>query len=242
MLIIPAIDLRNDRCVRLSQGDFSREKVYSSDPVEVAFSFRDAGAELIHIVDLDGARTGKPCSIKSIKDLVEKTGVPLEVGGGIRSYEAARQYLESGVTRIILGTAAYRDKKLLEKLCSDFPGRIVVGIDASKGKVAVEGWEESSAKSVEEFIAEMEIFSPCAFICTDISRDGMLTGPNLSFMEEILSLTSIPIVASGGVSSIDDIRKLDSLGNGALEGVIVGKAIYEGKVDLKEAIELAGQG
>ena len=144
MLIIPAIDLRNDRCVRLSQGDFSREKVYSSDPLEVASSFKDAGAELIHIVDLDGARTGKPCSIKSIEALVANAGVSLEVGGGIRNYETACQYLESGVKRIILGTSAYRDKELLGRLCEDYHGRIVVGIDASKGKVAVEGWEENS--------------------------------------------------------------------------------------------------
>ncbi len=236
MLIIPAIDLRNDKCVRLSQGDFSREKVYSASPLDVALSFRDAGAGLIHIVDLDGARTGKPCSIDSIGKLVDSAGVALEVGGGIRSYEMAKQYLDMGVERVILGTAAYRDRDMLKRLCDDFPGRIVVGIDASRGKVALQGWEESSEMDVDDFVAEMEKYNPRAFICTDISRDGMLTGPNVDFMKSILDATSVPVVASGGVSSIEDIVKLNILDNGALEGVIVGKAIYEGNVDLKEAI------
>ncbi|RMF92829.1 MAG: 1-(5-phosphoribosyl)-5-[(5-phosphoribosylamino)methylideneamino]imidazole-4-carboxamide isomerase [Candidatus Schekmanbacteria bacterium] len=238
MLIIPAIDLRNGKCVRLIQGDFSKEKVYSNDPFEVAESFKEAGAKLIHIVDLDGARTGKPCSLKTIETLIKKGKAALEVGGGIRDYETAKLYLDLGVKRIILGTAAYKDKDLLAKLCQDFPGRVVVGIDALKGKVAVEGWEKDSATDVEDFIKEMERFNPCAFICTDISKDGMLKGPNLSFMEKILALTSIPIVASGGVSTLEDIKKLNSLKNGKLEGVIIGKAIYEGKINLREAIEI----
>ncbi|MBI5375900.1 MAG: 1-(5-phosphoribosyl)-5-[(5-phosphoribosylamino)methylideneamino]imidazole-4-carboxamide isomerase [Candidatus Schekmanbacteria bacterium] len=238
MLIIPAIDLRGEKCVRLIQGDFSREKVYSSDPVDIAMKFKECGAKLIHVVDLDGARTGAPGNLKSIERLLHEITVPIEVGGGIRTYEVAKGYVEMGVKRIILGTAAIKNRALLEKLCTDFPGKIVVGIDTMKGKIAIEGWEKDTGVDLEKFIKEINALKPSAIICTDISRDGMLTGPNISFMENILGISEIPVVASGGVSRLEDLVKLVAVRNGAIEGVIVGKAIYEGQIDLKEAIKV----
>ena len=238
MIIIPAIDLKAGQVVRLEQGRMDRDKVYSSDPAQVAKTFAKAGAELIHVVDLDGAFQKKPVNVAAVEAILKATSVPIEVGGGIRDLETIAFYLDRGVSRVILGTAAHRNPDLVRQAGEKFPGRIVVGIDAREGKVAVEGWAETTSVSAEELARRYAGLGVRALIFTDIARDGMLTGPATASTRRLMKAVNIPVIASGGVKNLEHIRELLPLAQAGLEGVITGRAIYEGTLDLAQAIAL----
>jgi phosphoribosylformimino-5-aminoimidazole carboxamide ribotide isomerase len=237
MIIIPAIDLRREKVVRLFQGRYDIEKDYQLSPFSVAEQFEKAGAKLIHLVDLDAARTGKPIHRDLILKLAKEVKAEIEVGGGIRTIETISDYLENGVSRVILGTAAHRDPNLVEQALKKFPKRIVIGIDAKEGKVAISGWEEKTGISALELAKRYDCPEVRAIIYTEIERDGTLKGPALEPMGKILKAIKVPVIASGGVSSINDLLLLKKYEQDGLEGVIVGKAIYEKKINLKEAIQ-----
>lgn len=234
MLVIPAIDLRGGKCVRLYKGRYEDETVYSDDPGSQAKQFEDDGAELIHVVDLDGARAGRPSNEKAIREIIKSISIPIELGGGIRDMDTIKATLDMGVGRVILGTVAYSNPDLVIEAAERFPDSIVVGIDAHDGKtIAVKGWAEDTGMSAIELAKKFEPYPIVAVIYTDISRDGTLKGPNVEAMSEMADAVSTNVIASGGVSSIDDIIKLMST---PVAGVITGKALYEGKLSLKEAI------
>ncbi|MFN3681601.1 MAG: 1-(5-phosphoribosyl)-5-[(5-phosphoribosylamino)methylideneamino]imidazole-4-carboxamide isomerase [Nitrospira sp.] len=235
MLVIPAIDLKDGRCVRLRQGDLAAETVYSDDPVAVARKWEEQGARLIHVVDLNGAVEGRPRNLAQIEAIVKAVHVVVQVGGGIRSIETVRQYLRSGVTRVVLGTAALLDRAFLGQACQEFPGRILLGLDARDGKVAVKGWTAVSDVSAVAVLKEMAGYAIRAVIYTDIARDGMLSGPNLAALEEVVACSSFPVIASGGISRIDDLLALRALGP-RVEGAIVGKALYDGTMDYRAIV------
>lgn len=241
MLLIPAIDLRGGQIVRLYQGRFDQEKQYQLSPLEVAKSFAEAGVSIIHIVDLDGARQGTPAHKDLILELAQKVPAKLEVGGGIRSMDSIREYLDGGVSRIIFGTLVHRDQKLVEEALKNFPKKIAIGIDAHKGRVAVSGWEEKTSIDAVEMAKKYNRWEVRAIIYTEIERDGTLEGPSLSGVEEILQNVEVPVIASGGVSSMEDLKKLKPLEKEGLEGVIVGKAVYENRIDLKAAVEFLAE-
>ncbi|MEE9584036.1 MAG: 1-(5-phosphoribosyl)-5-[(5-phosphoribosylamino)methylideneamino]imidazole-4-carboxamide isomerase [Candidatus Brocadiales bacterium] len=236
MLIIPAVDIRGGRCVRLTRGRFEEETVYFTDPVEPALKWQQEGAEYLHVVDLDGALEGEPKNLESLRRIVEAVDIPIQFGGGIRTFETARQVLDMGVDRIILGTKAIDSPELIKTLCAGFPGRIAVGLDQRDGKVAVKGWVESSELSFIDAAKQVEVFGPRALIFTDISRDGMLQGPNIGLLKELLGAVNVPVVVSGGVTTLDDIKALMGL---SVEGAIIGKALYTGAVSLSRAIEVS---
>jgi phosphoribosylformimino-5-aminoimidazole carboxamide ribotide isomerase len=236
MIIYPAIDIKNGKCVRLLQGSFDKQTVYSDDIVGTAKRWLTMGAEYLHVVDLDGARTGEQTNLHLIMEIVKAVGIPVQTGGGIRSAEAACKVLEAGISRVILGTAAVNDPKQVEKAISLYGGRIVVGIDAKDGKASVEGWENTSNTDAVELAKSMETIGVRTIIYTDISRDGMLSGPNLAAMEKMKKSVGIEVIASGGVKSIEDVVSLKEIG---MDGVIIGKALYTGDVDLGEAIKAA---
>ncbi len=237
MLVIPAIDLKDGQCVRLLQGKREEVTTYSDDPVQTAKRWVHEGAELIHIVDLDGAFTGDQKNIGNIKRIREAVEVKLQVGGGIRDMERIYHLLSIGVDRVILGTAAIKTPELLRKACERFYGKIFVGIDAKNGRVAIKGWEEVTEERAKEVAIGVQDSGASGIIYTDILRDGMLTGPNLKATEEIAESVNVPVIASGGVSSLKDIRNLMNIKG--LYGVITGKAIYTGAIDLREAIKLS---
>ncbi len=239
MLIIPAIDLRNGKCVRLSQGRAEAETVYSVDPVAMAIRWQSEGAKLLHLVDLDGAFSGSPKNLPVIQEIIRAIEIPTELGGGIRDIERIEQMLEIGVWRTILGTAALKNPALVKDACAKFGERIAVGIDAKDGMVATRGWLDVSAKSAVLFAKEMEERGVKTIIYTDIKRDGMLTGPNVEFTGQLAEAVNVDVIASGGVSSLEDIKKLKSLEPLGVVGAITGRAIYTGNLDLKEAISLA---
>ncbi len=239
MKIIPAIDLKEGQCVRLLQGKKDEVTVYSDDPGSTAKKWVDCGAEIIHIVDLDGAFTGTQKNISGIEKIRKAVDVTLELGGGIRDMERIRFLTDLGIDRIIIGTAAIENPELLKNACREFPGRVFVGIDTKDGMVAVKGWEEITQKKAIDLSLEMEKIGVAGIIYTDIRRDGMLTGPNIEATREISEAVTIPVIASGGISGMDDIRNLLEI-NG-LYGAITGKAIYSGAIDLREAIELSNQ-
>jgi phosphoribosylformimino-5-aminoimidazole carboxamide ribotide isomerase len=239
MEIIPAIDLKDGRCVRLRQGDMETETVYSVDPVAVAVQWQDLGANLIHLVDLNGAVEGHPRNVSEIHSIVTKVSPKVQVGGGIRTIESIRRYLSMGVWRVVLGTAALRDRALLDQACRGFPDRIVLGLDAKDGKVAVQGWTSVANISAAELLQELAGYPLAAVVYTDIAKDGMLTGPNLPGLRAVLEHCVFPIIASGGISRLDDIRAIRGLGP-RVQGAIVGKALYDGKFTLPEAIRAAG--
>jgi len=236
MIVIPAIDLKGGKCVRLLQGRAEDETVYSDDPVATALKWQGLGAELIHMVDLDGAFTGEQKNIEAIKAVRKGTDIALELGGGIRDLDRIAMLLDIGIDRVILGTVAAEKPELVSEASKKFPGRVLVGIDAKEGKVAVKGWTEVTGHDAAAFAMEMESRGAAGIIYTDISRDGMLTGPNIEATANIVRSVGIPVIASGGVSSIDDIRNL--LGIGGVWGAITGKAIYSGSLELAEAIAL----
>ena len=236
MLIFPAIDLYDKKAVRLYKGDYAQMTVYSENPLEVAKSFKAAGAEYIHMVDLEGAKDGTTPNFDIVASVAKESGLKVEIGGGIRDEETVRRYLDAGVMRVILGTAALNDPEFLESVCKKYGERIAVGADLKDGQVAVKGWLETSDVSGIEFLEKMEALGVKTIICTDISRDGAMRGTNRELYKELSEKFSMDIVASGGVSTIDDIKALCEMN---LYGAIVGKAIYTGDIDLKEAIEVA---
>ena len=234
MEVIPAIDLRGGRCVRLHQGDFGRETVFSDDPVAMALQWQEQGGPRLHVVDLDGAATGEPAHLQVISAIVAALDIPVQVGGGIRSASVARAWLETGVERVVIGTAAVRDPGMVQDVCNEHRSeRVVVSIDARDGMVALQGWMEASEVSVLELAHRMRGLGVQRLLYTDISRDGMLTGPDLATNAQLVSETGMAVLASGGVSSVEDIRGLAPVG---VEGVIVGRALYTGAVSLPEAV------
>lgn len=239
MEIIPAIDLKGGKCVRLEQGDINRDTIFSADPVAIAKKWEACGATRLHLVDLDGAFRGKPANRDTIENIVDSIAIPVQLGGGIRDIETIDDYLAMGVDRIILGTVAQKNPKFVIKACDIYHDRIVVGIDAKNGKVAVKGWVEITSSLAIDLAAKYENYGVAAIIYTDISKDGMMQGPNIEATRELARAVDIPVIASGGVSSIDDIGALLPLEKDGVEGVITGKAIYSGSLDLREAIRLA---
>lgn len=242
MDVIPAIDLLEGRCVRLYQGDYDRADVFNEDPVAVAKEWVNQGATRLHLVDLDGAKAGEPRNLNSIEAIARSVSVPVQVGGGLRTYASVANLLSLGVDRPILGTVAVENPQLVEQLCQEFPGQIAVGIDARDGKVATRGWLETSEVLATVLAQQMAQLGVATIIYTDIHRDGTLSGPNLPALRELASAIAIPIIASGGVSSLTDLLSLLSLEPIGVTGVIVGRALYTGDVSLKEAVQAIGPG
>lgn len=238
MLIFPAIDLREGRVVRLTEGDYDQMTVYDTDPLSAAEAFRNAGAEYLHVVDLDAARDGGQKNFSVIEKLAKESGLRLEVGGGARSEESARRYLDAGVFRVIIGSAAVENPALMEKLASLYPGRIAAGVDAKDGFVAIHGWRTVTDIPAFDFVKKLPSQGVDTVIYTDISRDGKLMGPNLAAYERIKEIAGLRVVASGGVSTIENVNALAKMN---LYAAIIGKALYAGKIDLKQAIA-AGKG
>jgi phosphoribosylformimino-5-aminoimidazole carboxamide ribotide isomerase len=238
MIVIPAIDLKDGRCVRLEQGLMERDTVFCDSPAQQAREWQEQGAELLHIVDLNGAFAGEPKNRGSIEEIVRNITIPAQLGGGIRDLPTIAAYLELGISRVILGTAAQRNPELVREACRLFPGRRVVGIDARNGMVAVQGWAEVTGVAAVEMARKFEGFGVSAIIYTDIARDGMLGGPNLDATRELAESVRIPVIASGGVSRLQDIEDLMAIEQSGVVGVITGKAIYTGAIRLTEAIEL----
>lgn len=235
MRLYPAIDIIGGQCVRLTQGDYTQKTTFSEDPLAVALRWQEEGGEFLHLVDLDGAKEGTMPNLETVCKIAESLSIPVEIGGGIRDMRAVRAYLERGVRRVILGTAAIEHPDFVKEAVAAWGDRIVVGIDAKDGMVAVKGWQEVSSVSALQLAKEMERIGVSTLIYTDIATDGMLQGPNLSAMREMADAVSMDVVASGGVASVDDIRRLKTTG---VEGVIVGKALYIGAVNLQEAVSV----
>ncbi len=241
MIILPAIDLKEGRCVRLEQGLMDKDTVYSDDPAAQALTWQEQGGELLHIVDLDGAFAGVPKNKDAIRTILDAIDIPSELGGGIRDMQTIEAYLALGISRVILGTVAKENPALVEEACKKFPGQIVVGIDAMNGLVAVRGWADVTEKLATEMAKEMEGFGVEALIYTDIARDGMMQGPNIEATQALAESINIPVIASGGLSTLDDIRRLIAIESSGVTGVIAGKAIYSGAIDLREAVALTKQ-
>jgi phosphoribosylformimino-5-aminoimidazole carboxamide ribotide isomerase len=242
LIIIPAVDLKEGRCVRLSQGRMEQESVYSEHPVEMAKHWESKGAERLHVVDLNGAVMGKPIHHSLIKEITQSLRIPIEVGGGIREIATIEDYLSSGVRWVILGTAAFQNRSFVEEACRQFPERVILGIDARGGKVAIQGWNEVVSLDAIDLAKHFEGKGLSAIIFTDIERDGMSTGLNFESTRRLSTSTSVPVIASGGVSRIEDIEHLLELESEGIIGVIVGRALYTGSLDLKEAIQLTQKG
>ncbi|MCI0502799.1 MAG: 1-(5-phosphoribosyl)-5-[(5-phosphoribosylamino)methylideneamino]imidazole-4-carboxamide isomerase [Fusobacteria bacterium] len=237
MLIVPAIDMLNGECIRLYKGDYKQVTVYG-DPVEIALKWQSIGAKLLHLVDLDGAEAGNPKNLEVVKKLVEVLDIPVELGGGIRSMETIRMYLDLGVSRVILGTAAVENKALVACAAAVYGEKIVVGIDAVGGMVKTKGWLEDTKLSAVDLAHEMRELGISRIIYTDIDRDGTLAGPNLQETENIARESNLRITASGGMSSLKDVKNVLKLEQYGVDEVILGKSIYEGKIDLSEALRL----
>lgn len=235
MIILPAVDLLGGKCVRLLKGDYDKVTVYNDDPLSQAWEFKEAGAQWIHVVDLDAARTGVPTNHAIIRQIAEKTGLKVDTGGGIRNMDTLRRWIEDyGVSRCVLGTAAVRDRAFTENALELYGDKIAIGIDAKDGEVAVDGWTEGSGLDAVEFALIMKSIGAETIVFTDIARDGMLTGPAVSSSKLMVESTGLDVIASGGIGSNEDIDKVRTTG---CAGVIVGKAIYEGKVDLKACLQ-----
>jgi phosphoribosylformimino-5-aminoimidazole carboxamide ribotide isomerase len=236
MIVIPAIDIKDGKCVRLLQGKKEAVTVYSDNPVSMAKRWEGLGAELLHVVDLDGAFTGEQKNFEIVAAIRKAISIPMQAGGGIRDMGVIEKLIKLGINRVIIGTSAAVKPDMIKKACDKFQGKVFIGIDAKDGKVAVKGWEEMTEFNAIEFAEKMVKSGAAGIIYTDIARDGMLSGPNLDAMSKMVKALKIPVIASGGVSSIDDIKNLMQIKN--LWGVITGKAIYEGSLDLKEAIKI----
>ena len=237
MQLIPAVDIKGGKCVRLTRGQADLETVYSEDPVAMACHWDEMGAKTIHVVDLDGAFNGKPTNFPLVKDIINSSSINIQVGGGLRTMEAIERYIDLGAARVVLGTTAFKDPSLVREAAKRFPGKIIVGIDSRDGKVAIEGWVELLDKKAAEFTHTFESMGIFGFIFTDINRDGMLKGPNLRSIYEFASSTHLPVIASGGVSKIDDISALLTLGPVGVNGVILGKSLYDKTVDFAQAMK-----
>jgi phosphoribosylformimino-5-aminoimidazole carboxamide ribotide isomerase len=239
MLVIPAIDLKAGKCVRLKQGRMSEETLYSESPARTAMIWYEQGARRLHLVDLDGAVGGKPANSHAIRQVIESVPIPIELGGGIRNMETLEAYFELGVTWAVLGTVAIKDPSFVEKACAAFPGRIILAVDAVKNSVAVEGWTESTGMRATDLARRFQGKGIAAIIYTDIERDGMSTGPNLIATEDFARSLETPVIASGGISGIEDVKKIAALAQAGVMGMITGRALYEGTLDLKEALRVA---
>ncbi len=237
MLLIPAIDLKDGKCVRLRQGEMSQVTRYSDDPVGMAEHWQNLGASYLHIVDLDGAVEGSPKHLPQIEAIVSKLTIPIQVGGGIRNVDTVQTYLACGVNRVVVGTAALQDTKFLHAIAHEYPQKILVGIDVKNGLVAVHGWTTVSTLTALEVFDSMKGLPLGGIVFTDISRDGMLEGPNIQALQEAAEASPVPIIASGGVTALEDIKAIQQIG-GNISGVIIGKALYEGALDLKAALAL----
>ena len=242
MLLIPAIDLKDGRCVRLKQGNLEDETVFSEDPAEVARHWLELGAERIHLVDLNGAVTGKPQNAPTIKAIVEAVGseVPVQLGGGIRSLETIERYLDSGISYVVIGTAAVKSPGFLHDACNAFPGQVIVGLDARDGKVATDGWSKLTRHAVIDLARKFEGYGIEGIIYTDIGRDGMLTGVNIEATVRLAQAVGVPVYASGGVHGLEDIDKLLAVESEGIQGVILGRSLYEGTLDFVAALERTG--
>lgn len=239
MIVIPAVDIKEGKCVRLLQGDFEKVTVYSASPVEAALRWQEQGAERIHIVDLDGSRSGAPKNVQVIEAVARSVRVPIQIGGGIRDMKTVEAYLDMGVARVILGTAALRDRSFVEAACRRYPGRILLGLDARDGRAAVQGWTEATEASVVDIARSYEDIGADAIIYTDIRRDGTETGVNVEATAALARSVRIPVIASGGVAGIADIERLLAVEKEGIIGVIIGKALYTGAVSLEEALRKA---
>ena len=239
MIIYPAIDIRGGRCVRLTEGRFDAETVFADDPAEMALKWAGMGAEFLHLVDLDGALAGEGKNVPVIERILQSVNIPVQLGGGIRNLETIEKLLALGVTRLILGSAAVKNPQLVEEACKKYPGHIAVGIDAKNGEVAIEGWGKGSGVAATELAKQMAAYGVETIIYTDISRDGMLSGVNVEATAALARACGVPIIASGGVASIEDIRRVKAVEADGVQGCIIGKAIYTSAVDLKEALALA---
>jgi phosphoribosylformimino-5-aminoimidazole carboxamide ribotide isomerase len=239
MMVIPAVDLKDGRCVRLSQGRMDQESVYSEDPIQMAKHWESKGAERLHVIDLNGAVMGKPFHRSLIEEITRSLRIPIEVGGGIRDLETIEQYLSSGVGWVILGTVAYSNRGLVEEACRRFPGRVILAIDAKGGRLAIQGWNEEVTLGASELARQFEGMGLSTIIFTDVERDGMGTGLNTEATKALARSTPIPVIASGGVSRVEDIEHLLELEPDGVIGVIVGRALYTGKIDLEEAIRIS---
>jgi phosphoribosylformimino-5-aminoimidazole carboxamide ribotide isomerase len=242
MLIIPAIDLRNGKCVRLVEGKVDRETIYSDRPAEMAVRWQSKGAKFLHLVDLDGAFAGEPKNLEQIKEILQTVAIPCELGGGIRDLATIEMYLELGINRVILGTAAIANPELVTEACKRFGSeRIVLGVDAKNGWVAIHGWDATATKNAVALALEMKDRGVSRIIYTDISRDGTLQGPNLESTRELAEITGLAVIASGGISCADDIRAVKELEPYGVDSVITGKALYDGRLELEEALIIAEQ-
>ena len=242
MIIFPAIDIRGGKCVRLEEGRFDRETVFAENPADAARRWVEAGSKWLHIVDLDGARAGKPVNLKVVEEIARAFDVQIQLGGGIRTAANVGEVLAAGVQRVILGSVAVRSPELVRQVCADYGERIVIGIDARGGEVAVEGWEKSGLVQVEELALRMKEAGASRIIYTDISRDGMLTGVNVAATLQLADKSGLKIIASGGVRGMEDIQALQPLTEHGVEGVIIGKALYTGVISLKDALRVAQGG
>ncbi len=237
--IIPAIDLLDGKCVRLLQGKYTEVTQFNTDPVEQALLWQEQGAKRIHLVDLDGAKTGMPINDNIIKLIVENLKIPIQIGGGIRTVERAEELINLGVSRIIVGTIAIEEPKTIQELANKHRGKIVIAIDVINGKVATKGWINQSNVQATDLVKRFSTSDLGAFICTDISTDGTLKGPNITFLEEITSISNIPVIASGGIGSISDVLSILPLEEKGIAGLIIGRALYDKELDLKEALKVA---
>src|SRR3990172_8830290 len=240
MIIFPAVDIRNGKCVRLIQGRADLETVFGDDPAAMGLKWQEAGAQWLHVVDLDGAFTSTPRNLESIRRLRRALTIPLQLGGGIRTLDTIAAYVDLGIDRLILGTLVLKDPELVARACEAYPGKIAIGLDAKDGLVAVEGWTEVSSRPVLDVARGLAALQPAAFIYTDISRDGVKKGVNVEATRSMAEAVPVPVIASGGVSSYQDIQVLKPLEPLGVIGVIIGRALYDGLIDLTEAIQLAG--
>ncbi|MDC0417531.1 1-(5-phosphoribosyl)-5-[(5-phosphoribosylamino)methylideneamino]imidazole-4-carboxamide isomerase [Candidatus Pelagibacter sp.] len=234
MKIFPAIDIKDKKCVRLIKGDFDNKTEYKMSPVEQAGKYKDHGFKNLHVVDLDGALTGETVNLDIIQEIVSKFDLKIEIGGGIRNFESIQKYTDAGVEKVILGSAAIKDKFFLREACEKFPNKIALGLDAKDGYLSVSGWKENSNKLTLDYLKEVNEYAVSRLIYTDINRDGMKQSPNFEETMKVADTSNCPVIISGGVSSIDDIKKAKELNNTNMEGIIVGKAIYDGDIKLDE--------
>ena len=234
MKIFPAIDIKDKKCVRLVKGNFDNKTEYDMSPVDQASKYKDHGFKNLHIVDLDGALTGETVNIDIIEEIVSKFDLKIEIGGGIRNFESIQKYTDAGVEKVILGSAAIKNKNFLKEACEKFPDKIALGLDAKDGYLSVSGWKENSNLKTLEFLKDVNDYGASRLIYTDINRDGMKLSPNFDETVNVANNSNCPVIISGGVSSIDDIKKAKELGNKNIEGIIVGKAIYDGDIKLDE--------
>ena len=237
MKIFPAIDIKDNKCVRLVKGDFDNKTEYEMSPVEQARKYKDHGFKNLHIVDLDGALTGEIVNLDIIQEIVRKFDLKIEVGGGVRSIDSIHKYTDAGVEKVILGSAAIKDKNFLKEACLRFPNKIALGLDAKDGYLSVSGWKENSNQLTLDYLNEVNDYGASRLIYTDINRDGMKQSPNFDETSKVADISNCPVIISGGVSSIDDIKKAKELSNKNIEGIIVGKAIYDGDIKLEDLVK-----